>query len=468
MEILKSRRVWLLAVLVLLAAGLASIMGIANAAPAVTTVSAQLNPGYTIMVDGVKQNLFNSSGASVYPLVYNGTTYLPLRAMGELMNKNVNWDEANLTASLSGTRTAPAATGQLTRASQQYVSAQVRPDFTIMMDGQRRTFRNSDGSTIYPLLYNGSVYLPLRAIGELMGKNVDWDGNTQTISLYGGSATGGSTVTDADSFGSTTGNTGNSGNAGNTGNTGNNSNIGNTGNNGATGTMLTLEQARAAALRVVSGAVAGDITKIKLDYEDGRAIYEVEIFYNYTEYELELDAYSGATLKLEYESKNQGGGTQTQPGGQQPQVMTNDQAREAVLRAVPGASLNNITKLALEYDDGRWIFDAKVYYNFVTYELELDAYNGTVLDMQAERDDYGYYQAHRGNNQAVVQTMGTVYCADNCTLNHTHNYQAYCQQDCTLSHTHHYQTQTYCAQNCTLNHTHHYAKTGSHHSGHHR
>ncbi len=327
----------------------AGFSGPANAAPVATGVTAQLNPSYTIIVDGVQQNFFNSSGSPVYPLVYNGTTYLPLRAIGELMNKNVNWDEANLTVSLAGVRTAAPTTGRLTPASQQYVSAQLRPDFKIMVDGAVRSFSNSDGSYVYPLLYNGSVYLPLRAIGELMGKNVDWNGYTSTITLSGGAGVG-TTVTDADSFGSTT-NPGGQQPAGNQNQTGN-------------------------------------------------------------------------------QAGNQTNG--------QPQMMDNDAARAAALRQVPGATLNNITKLKLEYDDNRWVYEVEIYYNFTEYEMELDAYTGELLDMQVERDDYFYQQAHRRSGS---------YCPENCPLNHTHNY-------------------AYCAENCQLNHTHHYAN-GHHRNGHH-
>lgn len=451
MRILKSRRIMLLLLLTLLAA-LLGAAGAVNAAPTVTNVTAQLNPNYKIVVDGVNQNLFNSAGQPVYPLVYNNSTYLPLRAMGELMNKNVNWDEANLTASLEGTRTTAPSSGRVTAASQQYVNAQLRPDFTIVMDGVRRSFSNSDGTTIYPLLYNGSVYLPLRAIGELMGKNVDWDGRTSTISIYGGTSSG-STVTDADSFNSSTTTPTNPVNPGTT-NPGTSS-----------GNMLTLDEAKAAALRVVSGASASDITKLKLDYEDGRAIYEVELLYNFVEYELELDAYTGATIKMETENK---AGQIIQPGQSnqnqtQSQVLSNDQARAAALQAVPGSSLNNIVKLKLEYDDNRWVYDVEIYYNFVKYELELDAYTGQVLDMQAERQDYFYNQAHRSSQQAVSVAGQTVYCAQNCTLSHTHHYQSdYCPQDCQLNHTHCYQTADgYCPQNCYLNHTHSYQSTGA-------
>ena len=119
MRILKSRRIMLLLVMLLLVA-LLGAAGVVSAAPTVTNVTAQLNPDYKIVVDGVNQNLFNSTGQPVYPLVYNNSTYLPLRAMGELMNKNVNWDEANLTASLEGKRTANTISSTYAAVAQKY------------------------------------------------------------------------------------------------------------------------------------------------------------------------------------------------------------------------------------------------------------------------------------------------------------------------------------------------------------
>ena len=60
-----------------------------------TPATARLSPQYRIVVDNVEQTFYSASGSEMHPLVYNGSTYLPLRAIGELMGKNVNWDQTD-------------------------------------------------------------------------------------------------------------------------------------------------------------------------------------------------------------------------------------------------------------------------------------------------------------------------------------------------------------------------------------
>ena len=84
-----------------------------GAAASAATVSATVSPDITVKVDGQTQTFFTVSGTQVHPILYNGTTYLPVRAIGVLMNKNVNWDQSTLTVTLSGTRTTSAAAGVL-------------------------------------------------------------------------------------------------------------------------------------------------------------------------------------------------------------------------------------------------------------------------------------------------------------------------------------------------------------------
>lgn len=74
------------------------------------------------------------------------------------------------------------------------IKAQLRPDFTVKIDGETKVFKNADGDIVYPVLYDGTTYLPIRAIGELMGKTVYWYEDDKRIEFKDEQTT----VTDAD------------------------------------------------------------------------------------------------------------------------------------------------------------------------------------------------------------------------------------------------------------------------------
>lgn len=53
--------------------------------------------GVTLVVDGQKVNPKNANGDAVEPLIYKGTTYLPVRAVADALKKPVYWDGPNYT-----------------------------------------------------------------------------------------------------------------------------------------------------------------------------------------------------------------------------------------------------------------------------------------------------------------------------------------------------------------------------------
>lgn len=54
----------------------------------------------------------------------------------------------------------------------------------LVIDGKPVEFgKDSVGAKIEPFIYNGTTYLPVRAVGEAMGKKVGWDGKSQTVYL---------------------------------------------------------------------------------------------------------------------------------------------------------------------------------------------------------------------------------------------------------------------------------------------
>ena len=326
----------------------------------VSAGAAQLSPNIDVVVDGVERTFYNVSGTEVHPIAYNGTTYLPLRAIGELMGKNVNWNQSTLTASLTSPRTSAAATGTPdTSAVTQNVTVGLHPEYTILVDGVERTFTNVNGTVVYPMAYNGSIYLPIRAIGNLMGKSVAWDGATSTVTLSGGNE-----ITDADSFDQTGGNTGTS-----------------------TGAAITAERAKEIALSD-AGLSASQVSFIRsqLDRDDGRLVYDVE-FYNtatYTEYDYEIDAGTGAIVSSDFDAEYY---TRPSTGT----TITAERAKEIALSdAGLSASQVSFIRSQLDWDDGRQIYEVE-FYNTATYteyDYEIDAGTGAILSRDYDAEYY--------------------------------------------------------------------------------
>ena len=78
----------------------------ANASSALKEISAYLNYGITVQYNGQAQTMNDANGDRVYPISYNGTTYLPVRAVSDMLDIAVDWDGATQTVILSDTESA--------------------------------------------------------------------------------------------------------------------------------------------------------------------------------------------------------------------------------------------------------------------------------------------------------------------------------------------------------------------------
>lgn len=63
------------------------------------------------------------------------------------------------------------------------VEAYLRPDIRLEMNGKVQTLRDKNGNEICPIVYNGSTYLPVRAVGELLDQEIVWDSRSQTVTM---------------------------------------------------------------------------------------------------------------------------------------------------------------------------------------------------------------------------------------------------------------------------------------------
>jgi len=63
------------------------------------------------------------------------------------------------------------------------IKAYLNNEIKIMLNGKLFEPKLADGTKVVPITYNGTTYLPLRAISEAVGLETSWDGNTKTVYL---------------------------------------------------------------------------------------------------------------------------------------------------------------------------------------------------------------------------------------------------------------------------------------------
>lgn len=162
-----------------------------------------LKPDISVELNGVRQVFKDANGQTVYPIIYNGTTYLPVRAVSALMKEPVEWNSGSRTVYIGKTltypvkSTAPIPAGAAAEAEESdlavlaglqptLVTGYSKPDVIVMYDFEIQTFKDANGLTVYPLNYNGSTYLPIRAISGLMDESITWVGAEKRICIGDG------------------------------------------------------------------------------------------------------------------------------------------------------------------------------------------------------------------------------------------------------------------------------------------
>lgn len=218
----------------------------------------------------------------------------------------------------------------------------------VTLDGVPLNLVDAKGNPVEPFIISGTTYLPVRAIAVALGLEVDWDAATQTVILKHPSPDGPTTGTlpgtpDA--------------------------------------SQLTLEQAKAVAL-AHAGLTEKEVTYTEqtVDWKNGRQVYEIEFHTaDYAEYDYEIDAATGKIISFDYDAESY-----TPPVGAGKTTIAREAAQEIALAKVPGATASHIKKLELDQDDGKQVYEVKIIYNGVEYDLEIDAADGTILEFEAE------------------------------------------------------------------------------------
>lgn len=73
--------------------------------------------------------------------------------------------------------------GAVAASNLEEITVYLNKGVSIKLDGEKWTPKDEAGNTLYPITYNGSTYLPVRAVGEASGLKVGWNEEKQKVLL---------------------------------------------------------------------------------------------------------------------------------------------------------------------------------------------------------------------------------------------------------------------------------------------
>ena len=230
-------------------------------------------------------------------------------------------------------------------------SITVEDGIGITLNGAKFTPRDADGKQVSVFLYNGTTYVPVRAISEAMGLDVSFNSSTRTVGL-----------TTADRAASQQG-----------------------GASTSTSDYIGVERAKEIAL-ADAGVKASDAVFLRanLDWDDGRMEYEVEFYSGYTEYDYDIDARTGAILSSDRDLEDfqiWNGNSGSASSGN---YISAERAKQIALAECPSGS--TVYKCQFDWDDGRAEYEVEIRNGWTEYEFEIDAATGTIIGRDIDND----------------------------------------------------------------------------------
>ncbi len=111
-------------------------------------------------VNGIEKEI--DSGISTSPVIINGRTLLPIRAVIEEIGGTVNWNE-----------------------ERQEITLTYGQDTIRLVIGNTTAYLNDNANVLdaAPTIINGRTMLPIRFIAESFNFNVEWNSETQTVTI---------------------------------------------------------------------------------------------------------------------------------------------------------------------------------------------------------------------------------------------------------------------------------------------
>ena len=229
-----------------------------GAASVYKNITARQNTAMTVKVDGAALTMKDDDGDSLYPLTYDGNTYLPAEQLASAVGYNATSDDdsVSLTKKAAATSTSTSSTDIGAEKAKEIAlqHAGVSASNAVFVKAEREY---DDGRLTYDVdFYAGNKeydYEILASDGTILSYDADIEGYRIPSS------------TSSSSSG-----------------------------------YISVERAKEIALQHAGLSSSGvNFVKAEFDHDDGRAEYEIEFHHNFREYEYTIDAASGTILEAE-------------------------------------------------------------------------------------------------------------------------------------------------------------------------
>ena len=157
------------------------------AEPEGQTVHVTLYADWHIYVDTTPIYFADENDTFYYPLSYNDNLYIPLQTASEWLGSPFSWDEGTGTVTLTTggepyyrhaiqdqTKLTEEEQVQLREDLAHGLSASLRPDIQVYLNGEEQAFTNAAGEATPPIVCRGAVFLPLRGVAAMCGKEITY------------------------------------------------------------------------------------------------------------------------------------------------------------------------------------------------------------------------------------------------------------------------------------------------------
>ena len=311
-----------------------------GAASVYKNITARQNTAMTVKVDGTALTMKDDDGDSLYPLTYDGNTYLPAQQLASAVGYNATSDDNSVSLTRKNTvSTFPAASGDIGSEKAKSIAlnhAGVTSSTAKFVKVERD---RDDGRLLYEVeFYAGNKeydYEILASDGTILSYDADIEGYRIPSAANASADIG-------------------------------------------------VEKAKQIALQH-AGVSASNATFIKAerDYDDGKLTYDVDFYAGNKEYDYEILAADGTILS--YDADIEGYRIPSSTSSSSSGYIGVERAKEIALQhAGLSSSGVNFDKAEFDHDDGRAEYEIEFHHNFREYEYTIDAASGTILE--AERD----------------------------------------------------------------------------------